>query len=259
MGLGLEVMTFNLRHGWAEDGPHRWSLRQKVVGQVLRRHQAEVICFQEVNDFQLKFLIQSLPDHRALYDQQEHGPRWELRPIFVKSSWQVKDMETVSLSATPNRPSRFQGSKFIRQATRVLVQAGGRELTIYNTHLDFEESIQLRQASVIWQTVLNQDLLRPVILAGDFNSTPAGAAHRFLTGRLAFEGRQGDFTEVMDWPQAFTYHGFSGQPRIGYLDWILHRGPGLSVVRPAQVIYESHQGFYPSDHFPVKAGFELDH
>ncbi|MBW2618974.1 MAG: endonuclease/exonuclease/phosphatase family protein [Deltaproteobacteria bacterium] len=251
----LSVLTFNLRHGWADDGAQAWAHRRKAVAALLARQGADIIGFQEVNDFQFDFLIDCLPGHRPLGDRRPHGERWEFRPVFVRATIKTLEVETLTLSATPNRLSRFRGSRYIRQATRVLFRFGGPsgpEAVVYNTHLDFTDQVQLRQAAVIWKTIRERDLDRPAMLMGDFNGTPAGSAYRFLTGRMDFGDQRGDFKDAMSPPQPHTHHGFTGRPQTGYLDWILYRG-SLVCQEPAEVLEDSYEGLYPSDHFPVRA------
>ncbi len=249
----LLVITFNLRHGWAEDGRHIWSARKRAVAALLKRHRPDIIGFQEVNFFQIQFLKDCLPGYHYLADETRHGELWEYRPIFVRPGLTPLAVDTFSLSKTPQRPSKSWGSRFIRQATRVMIETGWGELAVYNAHLDFDSRTRLKQAEVIWRLVRERDLDRPTILMGDFNGRPQGRAYRHLTGGP--EQGRGDFKDAMPWPQPFTFHRFTGQPRAGYIDWMLYRGP-IRPVGPARVLYESHHGLYPSDHFPVAALFE---
>jgi len=251
------ILTLNLRHYWADDGEHAWDRRKSAVAGLLQAHRAEVVCFQEVNRPILGFLSARLPGYKLVSDPVDRGQRWEYRPLFLSPSCRLLEMETLSLSENPHRPSKFEGSDYIRQATRAAIRLGGRTLTVYNTHLDFEEQTQVRQAAVIWQSVRDRDPGRPVILVGDFNSTPDQAAYLFLTGQREFEGRRGDFLDAAPDPKPNTFHGFTGRARPGYIDWILFRGPGLEVEEPARVIEGRFAGLFPSDHFPVEAAFRL--
>lgn len=251
MPFSFSIMTFNLRHGWAEDGAHAWANRQKSAAAMLGHHRPDIVCFQEVNHFQLDFVTTTLTGYKLAGDLVDRGKFWEHRPIALAPGLDLIEAETFNLSETPDKPSRSWGSRFIRQATRALIRAGGAEVAVYNTHLDFAEDVQARQAEVIFGRMVELDQGRPVVLAGDFNSPPTGRVYRFLTGRDPFNGRRGDLKDAMPRPRQFTYHRFTGQPAVGYIDWILYRG--LDLVDPATVIYEKHFGLYPSDHFPVKA------
>ncbi len=252
----LSVVTFNLRHGWAEDGRHAWPRRQRAVSWLLARHPADVVCLQEVNLFQMPFIEAALPGHRLLGDREPRGERWEHRPIMVVRDWTAEEVETFSLSATPGRVSRFRGSRWPRQCTRVLLRRAGRALAVYNTHLDFDPEVQVKQAEVIWRRIIRRDAGRSVVLAGDFNAPPGSPAHRFLTGDGEFNGRRGDFVDAAGHPPEATYHGFTGRPSGGAIDWILHRG-GLIPTGPARTLRHRPGGLWPSDHFPLRAEFRL--
>jgi endonuclease/exonuclease/phosphatase family metal-dependent hydrolase len=87
----------------------------------------------------------------------------------------------------------------------------------------------------------------PLIVLGDFNTTPDSRVHAVLTA---------DLRDVWDAaPQrsgpAATFHEFSGKPDRR-IDWILYRG-----VQPLSVrtVTDQEDGRYPSDHFPVVAEF----
>ena len=257
MGTGFRVMSFNIRHYWADDGENSWDRRSQALIQVLRRNQTEVICFQEVNYPIFEFLAKALPGYEVASDLKSQGPRWEYRPIYVKKPIRILEKETLSLSDTPQVPSKSWGSTFIRQVTRVLLEMDGAALAVYNTHLDFEEEVQLNQAKVIWKTVQAKDKNRPVILCGDFNSTPDKKDYGFLTGKDGLGKGTGDFKDSMAGQEANTYHGFKVGLRVGYIDWILYRGPGLDLVQPVRTLEDKPWGRFPSDHYPVVAAFGL--
>ena len=255
MGLRFRVISFNIRHYWADDGEDSWEFRKDALVRVLRDNPAEIICFQEINYPIFGFLSQALEGYGIASDLGEHGPRWEYRPVFVRSPFKVRELETYSLSGTPAVPSKSWGSNFIRQVTRVLLECSGNLLAVYNTHLDFEEEVQANQARVILEIMGKQDRDRPIILAGDFNSTAEQKAHGLLTGKG--QGGQGGFQDSMPEPRPDTFHGFKDEPGQGCIDWILYRGQGLDLATPARVIKDRPKGRYPSDHFPILSGFEL--
>ena len=248
-------MNFNIRHYWADDGEDSWDRRAQALVEILKTNRAEIICFQEVNYPIFGFLSKALPGYEVASDLENQGPRWEYRPIYVREPFRILEQETLSLSQTPDKPSKSWGSNFIRQVTRVVLDWNGNSLAVYNTHLDFEEGVQLNQAGVVWGTIRAKDKYRPVILCGDFNSTPDKKAYRFLTGGIKFKDMKGDFSDSMIRPKVSTFHGFKGELSIGYIDWILFRG--LESTEPARTIEEKPRGRFPSDHYPVIANFKL--
>ena len=49
----VNIMTFNIRMGTANDGSDKWSLRKELVFEVIRNHDPDVIGLQEAFKFQI--------------------------------------------------------------------------------------------------------------------------------------------------------------------------------------------------------------
>jgi len=90
----------------------------------------------------------------------------------------------------------------------------------------------------------------PFVLTGDFNTTPDSPAHALLTRGLQ-DARISAGTH--SGPEA-TFHNFTGKPNRR-IDWILYRGFHATAVH---TVTTSHEGRYPSDHFPVSAELTWD-
>jgi endonuclease/exonuclease/phosphatase family metal-dependent hydrolase len=54
-----------------------------------------------------------------------------------------------------------------------------------------------------------------------------------------------------------TFHDFTGKETGHHIDWILY-SKGLTPISE-QVIQDSFDGFFPSDHYPVRGGFAWTH
>jgi endonuclease/exonuclease/phosphatase family metal-dependent hydrolase len=93
-----------------------------------------------------------------------------------------------------------------------------------------------------------------VIVMGDFNAVAGSLPHATLTdvtaGLADSWARAGEQERRRD---PGTFHGFTGEPGRGRIDWILS-SPGLRCV-DAGIDRSSRGGRYPSDHFPVWATF----
>ena len=83
----------------------------------------------------------------------------------------------------------------------------------------------------------------PVVVTGDFNTTPGSPAHAAATTAL-----QDAWTSAArrSGPEG-TFHGFTGQPEQR-IDWVLVRG---FEVRSASTLDGNEAGRFPSDHFPL--------
>ena len=93
----------------------------------------------------------------------------------------------------------------------------------------------------------------PALFMGDFNASPDCPCYKVFTNPQG--GPSGlVFRNAAPLPRAGTYHGFSGTADGRVIDWILYRGN--LAVNQFYVIQDAYQGFFPSDHFPLFAGFK---
>ena len=249
------VMTINLRHGWADDGLNSWDIRKGLVVKIIHDLQPDFLGTQEGNDFQLEYLSKNLKNYECAGVCGGYEPRWEYLNIYHRKGLELLDWEYFYLSETPDIPSRSWGSIWPRGCFKGIFKWQDKELVIVNTHFDFQEPAQTNGAMVILNRLGGPDPERPVILLGDFNSTPEETSYFFLTGKKEINGQKGWFKDVFPSPQPFTYHRFTGNPLIGYIDWILYSGP--LRVHDKKIVTVHQKGIYPSDHFPVMAEFSF--
>jgi endonuclease/exonuclease/phosphatase family metal-dependent hydrolase len=122
------------------------------------------------------------------------------------------------------------------------------------THFDTNPASWLPASQVALEQINRQAGQNSVWLMGDFNCPGSCPAWNHLI--------QGGFQDA--WRQTghgeegiFTLHKFSGQDltQEGRIDWILHRGPWQA--QSCVIDRRNKNGFYPSDHFPVSAVYEL--
>ncbi len=251
----LSVLSLNLRFGLADDGPNGWQYRKESIVRLFIAQAPEFIATQEANSFQIDFLADNLPEYGYI-GRRKHAPRfWQDNILFYRKPIVSKKHVHFFLSETPHVPSRSFGSRFPRQGTLGLFHVGNRPFICVDTHFDFETPAQMGAARVIRrQLALFPDGV-PTILMGDFNATPESACYRWFTGENE-AGKKGlDFKETFKKDYPGTVHHFTGKPAGGHIDWILYRGP--IRLKACQALQEPIDGVYPSDHFPVKAVFDL--
>ncbi len=90
----------------------------------------------------------------------------------------------------------------------------------------------------------------PVILTGDFNSTPGDEPIAYLRNHLR------DLLQETNQDERGTFHSFTGEPRPGGPIDFMFVSPEWKV-RKVEVITYNEDGKYPSDHFPILASLEL--
>ncbi len=241
----VSVMTFNLRFGLAKDGPHAWEHRKPLVSKILEAYPCDFIGFQEVNHFQAEFLTRSLMHHGHIGWYNKRVEWWQNNLILFDSSWECLGHRHFFLSRTPDIPSRLPGSIWPRQCVIGWFKKKNRHLLMVNTHFDFTSEVQQKTAGLVMEFLKRFPKGMPQIITGDFNTTPGSPAHRCFKSR--------GFGLVMEGRSVTTFHDFTGKETGRHIDWILYRN-GLSPVFE-QVIQDSFNGLFPSDHYPVRAGF----
>ena len=249
----FSIMTFNIRFGLADDYANSWDIRKDCIIDTINKQSPDFLCVQEANDFQLSFLKKNLPDYfyTGIYSYPVSG--WQDIPIFYKKNCERLFTDHYFLSDTPDRKSQFKESLWPRQAVTVLFKMHNNFLCITNTHFDFKDNVQQKSADLIRNRLKNFNPEIPQILCGDFNSDPTGVCYHNFTCK---NNEKPCFKDPFKNLQSATFHGFSGIPHTGRIDWILYSGD----IRPVskKIIYDSADGVYPSDHFPVLVQFSIN-
>jgi endonuclease/exonuclease/phosphatase family metal-dependent hydrolase len=247
------VMTMNLRFGLAQDGENEWSNRKPLVAAILKKYPNDFLGIQEANHFQTEFLLRTLPDYQAIGWYNKSLEWWQSNLIVFHKSWHCLEQKHYFLSDTPEVASKMKGSKWPRQCVIGLFQREEEQILVVNTHFDFKPFIQEKSAGLVMDFLSEFPDGLPVVITGDFNSNPGSLAHTLFKTHGFDEVFDEISKERSDDNQISTFHGFKGRETGKHIDWILYQG-GL-VPGFCQVIKDSFSGRFPSDHYPVQAGF----
>ena len=246
----LRVMSFNVRLPVESDGPNRWEARRALATKLIRDADPDVIGTQELHKPQGDYLISQLPDYawfgisRRGDDSDEH-----MGVFYRRDRLRVLESGNFWLSDTPDVPGSISwGHPLPRMVTWALFQriADGRRFYLFNTHLPYreeDEDARTRGTRLLMSRIAALPSEVPVVVTGDFNTTPGSPAHAAATTAL-----QDAWTSAArrSGPEG-TFHGFTGQPEQR-IDWVLVRG---FEVRSASTLDGNEAGRFPSDHFPL--------
>ena len=136
----LTIMSFNIRYGTANDGPDRWELQARIVDQLLKTQNPDVLGLQEALHFQIDEILTALPEYRMVgVGRTDGGHGGEYAAILYRASrLTVRRTGTFWFSDTPDVvASNSWGNAIERICTWALVDdKQGRSFYVYNLHLD---------------------------------------------------------------------------------------------------------------------------
>nr|WP_149193090.1 endonuclease/exonuclease/phosphatase family protein [Luteimonas suaedae] len=250
----LRVMSFNIRLPVESDGADRWERRKALIADMVRAQDPDVIGAQELHEAQADDLVRRLPQYAWFGRDRRGGHDDEHMGVFYRNDrLRVVESGDFWLSDTPEVPGSISwGHPLPRMVTWAVFKrlADRRRFHLFNTHLpyrDEDEDARERGARLIASRLSELPADVPVIVTGDFNTTPDRRAHALLTATLRDAW---DAAPHRTGPAA-TFHGFTGKAERR-IDWILYRGLQPLSVR---TVTGHERDRYPSDHFPVVVEF----
>ena len=253
----MKIISFNLRYDKPDPGDCAWSIRKNAVAALIYQEIPDLIGTQEGKAHQLLDLHRLLPEYQSLGKDRRGNGSDEYCAIFYRQQ-ELKCLQTGDfwLSQTPDIPGSITvdwGNQLPRLVTwGRFATADGQEITVFNTHLDYESqharelSVQLLQARM---SALNA-AASLIVLTGDFNCAPDSAARQYLQQPLNNGVQLLDALADLELERQMSYHDFTGKG-FDAVDTIYY--DRRFALQAAKVETSSWQGIFPSDHFPAIA------
>lgn len=262
--LDVDILSFNIRYGTADDGVNAWPHRKELVYDVIRRQDSDFVGLQEALRFQIDVIRDAVPGYGEVGVGRDDGREaGEYSAILYKTSrWRAADSGTIWLSDTPDAPGSMSwGNEITRILTwgRFIERQTGRALWVFNTHFDHvSQPSREKSAELLASRIADRATADPVVVTGDFNAGERNPAILHLTGEVgAAPVRLVDTFRVLH-PESQavgTGGGFEGRRDGPKIDYVFVEPE--TRVRRAEIIRDSRDGRYPSDHFPVYAEIAL--
>jgi endonuclease/exonuclease/phosphatase family metal-dependent hydrolase len=239
-----------------------WDDRKGFCLEVMRAQNADIICTQECRNAHYQHLKGGLPEFESFGLANPDAVFNPTNAIFFsRERFEMVSSGGFWLSETPHiagsqswdsaRP-RFVNWVDLRE------RDSGREFRLWNGHFDHIGQVaRVNQARLIVEgaQALPEDL--PQFFTADCNAEASNPA----IDNLKAGGWNDTYTAVHG-PEdpGFTYHaflgpGYTGKTR-GKIDFIFCRGPVTTLA--AEIIRDSRDGRYPSDHYFLSAEVTLD-
>ncbi len=254
----LRVMTFNVRYPNPADGANAWPARRDLLVETIRARRPDVIGTQELYYEQGQYIVEKLPGY-AWFGLSRRGNHEDehMGVFYRKDRLRVAESGDFWLSTTPEKPGSVSWNMSLpRMVTWAVFElaGSGKRLWLFNTHFAHraqDEAARLKSAMLVACRIGLLDDGEAVVVTGDFNANAGGAVHQVLASHL----RDAWLDAATRTGPENTFHGFTGKPRPGRIDWILYRAPWKVVS--AETITDRRGDVFPSDHFPVMAVFEI--
>ncbi len=263
--LDLNVMSFNIRTGYAKDGENRWEMRRRQLFDLIRRHAPDLVGLQEANRFQIDEIRKALPQYAEIGEGRDGGKKGEYSAILYNADrFDLPESGTFWLSDTPEVPSTSWGNKYLRICTwgHFTDRSSGQSFYFYNTHLDHRSQPSREKATqLIAETIQKRTHPDPAILAGDFNAGEDNPAIEYLaevknTKAPAHPLLVDTFRILHPAEKTVgTFNGFKGTTDGDKIDYIFAT-PDIQPLE-ATIIRDNKEGRYPSDHFPIGAKLRI--
>lgn len=262
----LRILAWNLAHGRGDEGPGLFrnfrggseeerTARLARIAMVLRRVDADVVVLNEV-DFDASWsgglnqaeVLALAAGYPAGVEQRNYDVRLPFGTLSfgnaVLSRRPILDARWVEIPPHSRLEEAAVGAK---EASVVRLSTGLGPLSVVPVHLEVR-SQETRLAAVPVLDSLRLRATEPVVLAGDFNSSPPGwpgAAASTALSELLARGWRSPRTEEPPGPAEWTFPTYD--PRRG-IDWVLVEPPLRAVE--ARVVTGTAA---LSDHAPVVA------
>ncbi len=248
---GLKVMSYNIRHGEADDGTNSWIFRYPATIEMLGDRKPDVFGVQEALDYQIAFLEENLRDYKCVGVGRDNGKK---KGEFMSIFWNRKTVSmlkwgTFWLSDTPKKPSLGWDAACYRTATWALMKdrKTGRKFYFVNTHLDHVGKEARRKGlQLIIDSIggINPEGY-PMVLTGDFNMTPDDSALKDLDGMMTSARKAAVRTDSKG-----TYNNWGKDSKV--IDYIYYSG--FSACPEFETVTKKYADRkFVSDHFPVTA------
>ncbi|MBQ2993616.1 MAG: endonuclease/exonuclease/phosphatase family protein [Alistipes sp.] len=258
------VMSCNIRiTGLPADevDGRRWDDRKEYMIEVIRRQRPDVVMMQEVIYDSYAYCRKQLKEYVAFgFEGPEMDPYTEGYHLigknvifFRRDRYEMVSAGTYWLSDDPVIGGSIAwGTNRARHCNwvRVRDRRTGRELRLLDIHLDHKvQEAKVEQARLVVREAAQYAESFPQIICADFNSKKDEPQVRHFVDN----GWHDAYDELHDGREfGYTAHAFLGpnrppQPSLGRIDYILTRGTARALS--CEVLTESRNGIYPSDHY----------
>lgn len=245
----IRVMSHNIRCFSITDlGKRHWFYRADLLVEGIQNYAPTIIGFQEVTSWQYDYLTRTFPEYDSVITYRDDVINSEGCPIFYRTDlYTLIDKGSFWLSETPEVMSKDWGAACYRICSYVILQenASQKEFVVFNTHLDHvSDEARINGIQVVLDKMKEFES-RPAILMGDLNAQESSETYASITE--SFLDAKYETEQTMT---SCTYQNFGEALDRNCIDYVMI-SPEIFEVNSYQVIRDTYDGVYSSDHFPL--------
>ena len=250
----LKVMTYNIRLDIAVDGENDWSHRKEFFTSQIQFYEPDVFGIQEATPNQVIDISNALSQYNHIGIGREGVGKGESSNIFYKKErFSISNETTFWLSETPNEISKGWDAACNRVCTFALFEdlKSKKSFWVFNTHLDhIGEVARTKGIELILSKIEAVNIQKlPVIFMGDFNSEP-NENRIFALKKIMNDSRE--LSVEKPFGPFGTFNNFEyNEPATKQIDYIFLSKNSFFNVNKYDVLTDSKNLRFPSDHFPV--------
>jgi endonuclease/exonuclease/phosphatase family metal-dependent hydrolase len=243
-----------------DDGKNSWDIRKDICFDVITSQSPDIICCQEVWRQQFDDMAAAFPGYASFGMIDTCVGKNPMNTVFYRSDrFRLLSSSGYWLSEEPHVSGSISWDSLcvhLANWLRLEDRTSGKEFRVINTHLDHVgQTARERQAEVINHDAWVYPAGYPQFLTGDMNCDITNPVIQ-----LFISAGWKDTYEAVHGPgdPGYTFHEFEGevhQSDIGKMDWIFSRG--AAAITGAEIIKDTLNGRYPSDHYFISADIDL--
>ena len=248
----IKVMSYNIRCHAVDDFGHKnWFYRADLVADTIEKAQPGIIGFQEVVSWQYEYLCETMPGYDSIITYRDNIPLYsEGCPVFYRTDlYTLVDKGSFWLSETPDVMSKDWGAACYRICSYVILKENTteKEFVVFNTHLDhISDEARINGINVVLDKIKDFGSI-PAILMGDLNAEEDSETYKSATEFFLDSKYQTENTMT-----SCTYQDWGEQLDRNCIDYIMISKDHFDV-KSYEVITDTYNGDYTSDHFPLTA------
>lgn len=252
------VAAYNLRMDTSSDGVNAWPNRKEEVKALIQYHEFDIIGTQEGFKHQLDDLLE-MPSFAYVGGGRDDGKDGGEHSaiLYRKDRFQVLDSGDFWLRENPEEPGLGWDATCcnrIASWAKFKDKNSRKQFYVFNVHFDHQGVVARRESAKLMEQKIKEIAKNaPVILTGDFNSTPETEQMVLLS---SFLNDAYGISKTPPYGPVGTFNSFQFtapyDKRIDYVFVSDH-----FEVRKYGALTDSKNQRYPSDHIPVVATINL--